>query len=458
MLGLITLPIITWYFSREDIGRLAILNAFVSLSTLFFSLGLDQAYVREFHETRNKPALFKLTIAPGLLSLLISLTLLLSSNNVISFWLFELDSHLLSALVAILVLCTFICRFLSLILRMRERGLAYSMSQILPRFLMVSIIGSYALFSLEKNITNLVLATTISVSVTCAIYGWSTRREWFASLKETVDYKYVQRLLNFGFPLIFSGLAFWGLTTTDKLLLKELASFDELGLYSVTVSFAAAATIFQTIFTTVWVPTVYKWAAEGEKIEKIVKVNRYILLAVIVLFCATGLFSWITVLILPDSYKEVQWILVACLGFPLFYTLSESTGVGIGISRRSGFAMMTAFISFILNIIGSYLLIPHWGAAGAAASTCASFWLFFIIKTEFSIYLWHPIPRVQQYSYSTILAAGAVFNCFYGELYPKLTMFYWLLILSSIFFFFNKEIEELRKWALANIFFKSKYM
>ena len=47
-LGFLTLPIITWFFSQEDIGRLALLNVVASFSTLLFSLGLDQAYVREF--------------------------------------------------------------------------------------------------------------------------------------------------------------------------------------------------------------------------------------------------------------------------------------------------------------------------------------------------------------------------------------------------------------------------
>ena len=48
-LGFITLPIITWFFSQEDVGRMAMLNVAVSFSILLYTLGLDQAYVREFH-------------------------------------------------------------------------------------------------------------------------------------------------------------------------------------------------------------------------------------------------------------------------------------------------------------------------------------------------------------------------------------------------------------------------
>lgn len=450
-LGFVTLPIITWFFSQEDIGRLALLNVVTSFSTLLFSLGLDQAYVREFHETKSRPALFKTTLFPGLILLLISLAVLLSFDNIISKWLFEIDSFLLSIMVAAVVLSTFIARFLSLILRMNEKGLAYSMSQLLPKLLLILIIGSYVVFSASKSTTNLVLANVSATLLVCIVYAWNTRKEWLAGLRKTIDYKYLKKLLDFGVPLIFGGLAFWGLTATDKILLKELSDFEQLGLYSVAVSFAAAATIFQSVFSTVWAPTVYKWAAAGEGLEKIHKVNRYVLLVVIILFCLAGLFSWVVTLILPDNYNSVQWILISCLGFPLLYTLSETTVVGIGIARRSGFAMLAAFIAFLINLIGNFWLIPKWGATGAAASTCVSFWFFFFLRTELSIFLWKPIPRLTLYSYTILLVIGAVLSSMYGEVYRYEFMGFWLVVLASIFVFFNAEIKEAFEWLIPKI-------
>jgi len=439
LLGFITLPIITWYFSQEDIGRLAMLSVVISFSTLLFSLGLDQAYVREFHETKSKPVLFKTTLLPGLLLLVITLGILLSVDNIISHWLFELDSRLLSLLVAVVILSTFIARFLSLILRMNEQGLAYSMSQILPKLLLILVIGSYVAFSASKNITNLVFANVAATLFVCVIYGWNTRKEWLAGLKGKIDYTYLKSLLSFGTPLIFGGLAFWGLTATDKILLKELSDFEQLGLYSVAVSFAAAATIFQSIFTTVWGPIVYKWAAAGEGLDKIYKVNRYVLLAVIILFCLAGLFSWVVVLILPSNYKAVQWILISCLGLPLLYMLSETTVVGIGVTRRSGFAMLAALLAFIVNLVGNWWLIPVFGAAGAAVSTCIAFWVFFIARTEFAIYVWKPLPRFLLYSYTFILVVGAIFNTLYGELFQIEFIAFWTGALLSSFYFFKEE-------------------
>ena len=36
LLGLISLPIITWFYSVEDVGRISMLQVFTSFSILFF--------------------------------------------------------------------------------------------------------------------------------------------------------------------------------------------------------------------------------------------------------------------------------------------------------------------------------------------------------------------------------------------------------------------------------------
>lgn len=446
ILGFISLPIITWFFTQEDVGRITMLNVVCGFSTMIFSLGLDQAYIREFHESNNRAALFKLTILPGLVLLTLTLIILLSFNNIISIWIFDIDNNLLSVLISAAIISGFIARFLSLILRMNENGLAYSMSQLLPKLLLILIICGYILFSLKKDITNLVLANVSSIIFVCLIYIWNTRKEWSLSVKEDIDFIYLKELLTYGIPLIFGGLAFWGLTVTDKIFLKELSNFEQLGLYSVAVSFASAAAIFQNIFSTIWAPVVYKWASAGEGLDKIYKVNRYVLIIVILIFCLGGLFSWLVTYILPSNYNDVQWIIVPCLGFPLLYTLSETTVIGIGIMRRSGFSMFASIISFLINLVGNWWLIPILGATGAAISTCISFWIFFILRTEFSIYVWKTIPRLALYSYSSLLVFGSIIHVIYGRTYQYEIYFYWSFILISIPFVFKLELMEITGW------------
>lgn len=441
-LSLITLPVITWFFSQEDVGRIAMLQITISFSTLLFSLGLDQSYVREFHDVDDKPALLKSALLPGLSLLFITLFVLLSFGGNLAYWLFEQQEWYLSLMISIALMAAFISRFLSLVLRMNERGLAYSMSQLLPKVMLLVIIASYVLLDADKILTNLVLANTAAIVFVCLIFAFNTRREWIAGIAAPIDYQHLKMMLRFGLPLILGGVAYWGLTATDRIFLRILSSFDELGIYSVAASFAGAATILQSIFSTVWAPTVYKWVSKGEDLENLYKVNRYILGLVVFLFCLSGLFSWVVTLFLPESYSKVQWVVVSCLGAPLFYTLSETTVVGIGITRRSGFSMLASLIAFAVNLLGNWLMIPRFGAAGAAVSTCISFWIFFLLRTEFSIYLWKPMPRLLLYSYSIVVVAGACSFTLLGEgLYPFALVFWGAVLVVALVGFKVEFIE-----------------
>ncbi|WP_417539703.1 oligosaccharide flippase family protein [Marinobacter sp.] len=442
VLSLISLPIITWFFSQEDVGRMAMLQVTLGFSILLFSLGLDQSYVREFHEADSKPALLKRAMLPGLMLLAAVVLILLSLGGKLAGWLFGVPAWHLSGVVALALVASYISRFLSLVLRMNERGLAFSMSQLLPKFLLLVIIGGYVAVGADKDLTNLVWANTAAIAFVCLVYGWNTRREWLAAFRTRIDTGQLKNMLRFGLPLILGGLAFWGLTATDKVFLRSLTNFEELGVYSVAVSFAGAASILQSVFSTVWAPTVYKWANAGTGLENVHRVSRYILALVILGFALAGLLSWVVTLFLPANYSGVRWILVSCIAYPLLYTLSETTVVGIGISRRSSFAMLAAVIAFSVNLIGNWWLIPIFGASGAAVSTCVSFWVFFFLRTEFSIYLWKPMPRVLLYAFTLCCVAGAVVHTLTGEKLQGVMMTFWLVILASCGIAFRAEFLE----------------
>jgi O-antigen/teichoic acid export membrane protein len=177
-------------------------------------------------------------------------------------------------------------------------------------------------------------------------------------------------------------------------------------------------------------------------------VSRYILALVVLAFCLAGLLSWVVIFVLPPKYDAVRWIVVSCLGFPLLYTLSETTVVGIGISRRTGFAMLAAASSFAINLVGNWLLIPHYGAAGAAVSTCVSFWVFFLLRTEFSIYLWKSMPRLLLYAFTLACVSGAVVFTLWGESLKVLMAAYWVLLLSAAAYTFKGEVRDASAFVL----------
>ena len=102
-----------------------------TISLLIFTLGLDQSFAREFFQYKNKSLLFLYTLTPGLLLLLIFFSLIFFYiSNVSEPTNFSLKS-LEIATGSFMYNFEYVLRFLTLNLRMKEKAIEYSLSQIL---------------------------------------------------------------------------------------------------------------------------------------------------------------------------------------------------------------------------------------------------------------------------------------------------------------------------------------
>jgi len=449
LLGLITLPLLTWFYPVEDIGRISMLQVVASFSVLLFCLGLDQAYTREYHETENKPKLFKQSVLPGAFFMLISFLVVYSLGlEKLSIWLYGIPSSYLTAISILCFALTFLSRFLSLILRMAEKAVAYSMSQLLPKLLFVFFIVGSVWFGFCKDIYHLVTAHALSIAAVFLIFLWNTKKTWLAAIPIRFDRAQNKCLLSFGLPLVMGGLASWGLNVMDKLFLRSMSTFEELGIYSVTFSIAAVATVFSGIFNTIWAPMVYKWVSEGIDTEKVDEVSGHVLAAIFFVIVLSGLFSWILPYLLPEKYAPIRYLITLCLIGPLLYTLSETTAVGIAISRKTVYSMLASTGAMLVNAVGNYLLVPEHGALGAAISTAIAFFVFYILRTEFSCLAWRKLPRFKSYLNILIVIIFSSFAGFNSELYTYFIPVWFCLLVYGLFVFrrsVNLSIEGLKK-------------
>ncbi|MHA3052061.1 lipopolysaccharide biosynthesis protein [Acinetobacter sp. ANC 4640] len=447
-LGFITLPLTAWFFNTEDIGRIALLQIIIGFTTMLFSLGLDQAYVREYYGKENKSELWKQTTLPGLYLLLLVSFILIIQPYFLSELLFDTQSWLVSFLVIIVFIVNYLIRFFSLILRMQEKGFLFSMSQIWPKFFNIIFLLNFVAIHNHHDFIYLLYAQVLSALIACSIFAWNTRQEWLGIINLKIDFNELKPLLKFGIPLIVSGFAFWGVNSIDRLFLKAFSNFTELGVYSLAASFASIAIIVQSIFSTVWAPMVYKWVKNNEDLDKIHNITWYLTVAIVFIFSVVGLFSDLISLILPKQYHAVQYIVLPALAAPLLYTLSETTVVGIGISRKSYFSLYASLGAFIAAIGLNYIFVPKLGALGASISSALSFFIFFILRTELSVIAWRSFPRKKIYCIVFLIVGLAITNAIFQEKINwafKITWFIILLISSVGMYKLILEFKENHK-------------
>lgn len=447
-LGLVTVPAIAWVFPPADVGRLNIVQIAVSFGVLLFSLGLDRAYVREYHESTDRAALLKACFAPGAVLLLATLATAPFDDHIAA-WLFGADHVVYYWMLLACVAASFVSRFLSLILRMQDRGVAFSMSQILPKVMLLLVVAAMAMSSSRKTFAQLEAAYLVSLLSVLLTYGWNTWREWVPALRAPVAPAQVRQVLSYGTPLIFAGVAYWGLDATSTLTLRSLSDLSELAVYSVSMSFAGVGIVFQTIFTVLWAPMVYKWVAHGVDMRRVDHIAQQALAVVCAIWVLSGVFSWVADFVLPPRYVHVKYLMLCCIGEPLLYTLSEVTCVGIGITRRSMLSLWSTVAALVTNVALSVWLVPHHGASGAVVANAIAFLVFFIARTEASAYVWRPFPRVRLYAFVTACVGLSIATLVFGPHAPIHFSLVWLALLPLAIGCFRAEWVEMYRSLLA---------
>ncbi|MEZ8950360.1 lipopolysaccharide biosynthesis protein [Vibrio sp. 10N.247.311.18] len=443
-LGFITLPIIAWHFSSADIGKISLLQVMISFCTLFFTLGLDQSYTRYYHDSNNRNLLFSFALIPTLIFFLVpAIIVLLFFPGYISDVIFDFSDNNYDFLILLSLLCALLSRLFSLIPRMKGNGLVFSLSQIIPRFVFFLLILTYILVSLPSNFVWLLFAKLISLFVTFVYLIYKS--DWKLTLKKISedDIQNLKGMMLYGSPLVFAAISSWALMAIDKVAIRSYSTFEELGVYSVAISFASVAGVLGAIFNTLWAPTVFKWSSEGKNLDKVGYVSRIVQLIVVLTFCFVGLFSWLAVYVLPEEYFNVSLILPMMISVPLFYTLSETTSIGISLKKKTYFSLLSSVIAALSNVIGNYLLVPNYGAIGASISTILSMFIFFIVRTEISSAIWLRVSGIKSYFLISISILSSILFALLPIplLYSIVT---WLLIFLLCVFLYKEEIFSLR--------------
>lgn len=447
-LSFILVPLSAWIFLKEDIGRIALLISISGFTTVLFCLGLDQAFVREYNEDKAKHNLFFNALLPGLLlSIIAFIGITFIAPTGLSKWVLGVESAGLSLFIGAYFIVLYLTRFLSLTLRMEEKGKHYSVSQILPKLAFASVVILVAVVLFKGTFIHLLWAHGLSLLVTL-IYLLYCNRHLIVEVTQhcQIDVQKIRIMFRFGLPAALSGMLFWGLEGVDKVMLRNYSNYEELGLYSITLSVAAFAGVLTNIFTTVWVPIVYRWVAENVDLDRIDTVISHIIVGGGVLVSFTGIFSWLLNYILPGDYAHINVMLPLCMLWPIFYAISEASGIGIAVTRKTNYTLLVSIITLLVNLVLNVVLIPKLGARGAAISLAASFWVFLILRTEFSSMLWRRSKNKVLYFWASLLFILSVLYAMLGVQYPSVFYVIWTLVLLFLVYSFSGNF----KFYLAN--------
>lgn len=397
----ITIPIITYFISPSEYGRVSMFTLFQNVLGMIAYLGLDQAYIKFYHDEEDKEKLMLHSIFPAIgLAVLVSIGVFLFKEPLAT-WLYGSTEDLSCVYILIPYLPFFVVeRFILIKYRMEQKGMLYSFFSIFSKavLLILSVLTlKYYLCGYQSVIYSTVLAqilTTVLLIISCHKNNRITVNEW--------EWSYVKKLLKYSLPLIPATIVGWVLNSMDKIMVRSLCDYQQLGLYDTALKIVSVLAIVQNCFSTFWSPIAFKWNKEKKATEKFEEVGKILSIIMISMFMGILTFKEIIIKILsPDYYNAVE-ILPFLLIYPIMYTVSEVTVVGIYFSGKSSTTIIVAVCSCVLNVTLNSLLIPKYGAIGASVATGCSYVLFFWLRTIISRKVWRPFS-INYYVYITVI-------------------------------------------------------
>jgi len=384
-ISFITVPVTTYFVAPEDFGKAAMYTLGFSISSLFIFLGLDQAFVREYNEQKNKSQLFwNSIILPLFFSLIVGAIYMIFYQPISKLMFGSVEGYII-IILAISLPFAVIDRFNMLVLRMEEKARIYSLFSIINKLLTLFIMIPYLIF-IDASFKGIINATFINLVVICIIEMFFVRHMWKS--KFSINIPLINTLLRFALPFLPAAIIGWFFTSMDNLALSQWSTHYELGVYSAAYKIVTVLTLIQSTFSTFWAPTAYRWHENKVSKDKYEKVSRMLLASMSLVFAFLVLFKDLIIKLLDARYVTAASSVPFLLFFPIMYTVSETTTLGIPFSRKTSYNIIISLVSALVNYIGNYLLVPKYGAMGASIATAIAYITFFWMRTLISRRLW----------------------------------------------------------------------
>jgi O-antigen/teichoic acid export membrane protein len=428
VVSLLLLPLYVSYLTPDDYGALRMLGSVEVIAKIFFRWGLDGAFMRFFYEQEDEAwrqrlasTIFLFLLAANGLLLVLAFVL----SPLLARFLFDSAPQLLA--LELTLLNTFVIGFTFFpfhVLRIEQRAVQFSVLT-LARSVATVVMRLLLIVGLAMGVLGVVVADLIVTSVLMLFLI-----RWFKPLIRPVFSRDVLReTLRFGLPRVPHAAAQQVMAVGDTFILKAFRPLNEVGVYSMGVSFGLTQKLFLSAFEYAWAPFYYANAREPDA-QRLFSVMTTYGLAVLALMTA-GLSAIGGDLLAAFTHKEavhyvaaadvVTWTAVGVF-FQGVYLL---TSIGLNITKKTHYYPASTLAAATTNVGLNLLLIPGFGMMGAAWANAASYAVQAGLAFTFS-------QRVYPVKYETqrivILTVAAAAACFAARALPHMPPFVGIVV------------------------------
>lgn len=374
-LGLLVGVWVARYLGPEGYGQLSFAGSYVMIFSAIALFGLESIVVRELvkHPEAERAILGTTCLiraAAGFISYLLAIAVLLVLHP---------DDRTALLLVALLGS--------SLLVQAVEASDLWFQSRVLSRYTVICRSTAFIISSGLKVLLVLTGASLTAIAAATAVEALlaalllvlaHTRYSNAGILTWRWDSNWFRRLLTGSVPMVLSGVVLMVYLRIDQVMLGALASQAEVGLYAAAVRISEVwYFVPSAIVSSVFPGLVALRSTDPEQFERKLQ-QLYNLLAFLgyaVALPVTFIAPWLVRLLFGSAYQTAAPLLAVLIWAGLFANLSVVRNAHF-IALDWGRSLLWATsLGATANVLLNLLLIPRYGALGAAIATCLSYWV-----------------------------------------------------------------------------------
>ena len=407
VVNFLLLPLYVRFLSPTDYGALVILTSLETFLKLVNRWGLDGAFMRYYLDRDEGAARARFTSTIVIFIAVVDGLLLIGGlvgSRRLAAWLFDGSSAYVTPL-RLMLINSFLLAFTFVpfhVMRLANEAKAYSAltfarsaSQVLLRLLFIIVLG--------MGVTG-VYVTDLLITVVLLPVLWRWTR---AVVIPAFSRAELRTALRFALPRLPSGLAQQVFDAGNKILFSSYAPLGALGVYGNGFTLGTAVKFYVASFETAWAPFYYQTAKQPNAKTVLAKMTTYGVVMLVMISAGTAAIARDLVLLMlnPQYLDAIPIVPIIAVGLALqgVYLL---TSIGLNLTSRTEYYPMTTFVAAAVGLGAGLILMPRFGALGAAWA----FLLSFLVQASLGFFFarrLYPIP----YEYgrlARVIAAGVV--------------------------------------------------
>jgi len=421
------------YLSADDYGVLGLLGSVEVVAKIVFRFGLDGSFMRFFYDCETKEERQRLasTIFFFLLAVNGAVLLgLLAATPAVSHAMFGNATQ--STALRLVLLNTFAIGFTFIpfhVLRMERRSTTFSLLT-LARSTLTVVLRLVLVVGMHMAVLGVVLA---DVFVTAALMV--VLLKWFAPLiRPMFSRADLRKALSFGAPRVPHAAAQQVMAVADKPILTLFTTVQDIGVYSMAVSFGLTQKLFLSAFESAWAPFYYATMREADagRVFRIVTTYGVAVLALLTVGLSVigrDLAAAMThgFFIAPDDprWKAIESVITWTAVGVLLQGVYLLTSIGLNITKRTEYYPVATMAAAATNVGLNFLLIPRFGIVGAGYANAAAYGVQAILGAIFSqrfypvAYEWGRLVRIVLIAMAAYAVAHSIPSIRFADVFDR---------------------------------------